>query len=71
MSAITGDRCGRPDVPWERWTTHCRILRAQEHILADCIFTVHYRGHEFKQWCPDECPIVKKYATKKERKTAK
>ena len=69
--AITGDQHGRPDVPWDQWTTHCRILRNQEHIITECKFPVEYRGHKFHQICGDKCPIAQKYDTKKERKTAK
>ena len=68
---ITGDQAGRPDVPWDQWTTHCRIIRNQEHRVVPCCHPVEYRGRVYHQTCPDDCPVVVRYATGKERKSAK
>ena len=65
------DRYGRPPVPFDQWTTHCRIIRAQEHRIVPCCHPVEYRGLISYQFCPDDCPIVQKYRSVKERKTTK
>ena len=71
MMCGENDQCGRPPMPFDQWTTHCRIIRNQEHRIVPCCHPVEYRGKISYQFCPDECPVVKRYDTKKERKTAK
>lgn len=55
---ITGDRHGRPDVPWDEWTTHCRVARNQG-VLMKCNHPVEYRGNTLYQCC-GECPKARK-----------
>ena len=58
-------------MPWDQWTTHCRIIRNQEHRVVKCIHPVEYRGYTLYQTCEDDCPVVRKYRVEKERKSAK
>lgn len=65
------DQAGRPPVPWDQWTTHCRLIRNQEHRIVPCCHPVEYRGRIYHQMCPDDCFVVRKYRNGKERKTTK
>lgn len=71
MMAGEHDQAGRPPVPWDQWTTHCRLIRNQEHRVVPCCHPVEYRGSLHYQHCPDGCPVVRRFRTGMERRSAK